>query len=257
MSRGDVTDADLHALVDGQLDAARIDEMLAWLQAHPGDAVRVAQWQAQRLQMRQLYRSIDPGPTPPAMTRVPLRRRWNWRYAAAAAALLTIGAVGGRSWPLLQGRENPPAIADTAPFVRDAVIAHTVYAPEKRHPVEVSADEEAHLVQWLGRRLGAPLRAPALQAQGFRLLGGRLLPGPRSPRAQFMYEDQSGRRVTLYVTVFEPSNAPRETAFRAAKDGALESFYWVEGQFGYALSAELPPAEVMVLAREVHSQLSR
>jgi len=102
-----------------------------------------------------------------------------------------------------------------------------------------------------------PLRAPALQAQGFRLLGGRLLPGPRSPRAQFMYEDATGRRVTLYVTVFEPANAPRETAFRAARDGALESFYWVEGRFGYALSAELPPADVMALAREVHAQLSR
>jgi anti-sigma factor RsiW len=101
------------------------------------------------------------------------------------------------------------------------------------------------------------LRAPALQSQGFRLLGGRLLPGPRSPRAQFMYEDAAGRRLTLYVTVFEPPDAPRETAFRAARDGALESFYWVEGRFGYALSAELPPADVMALAREVHAQLSR
>ena len=257
MSRGDVTDADLHALVDGQLDAARIDDVLARLQAHPEDAVRVAQWQAHRLLMRQLYRSIDPGPTPAAMTHVPLRRRWNWRHAAAAAVLLAIGAAGGRWWPLPHGPEGSAALGDAAPFVRDAVIAHTVYAPEKRHPVEVSADEEAHLVQWLGRRLGAPLRAPALQSQGFRLLGGRLLPGPRSPRAQFMYEDATGRRVTLYVTVFEPSNAPRETAFRAARDGALESFYWVEGRFGYALSAELPPADVMALAREVHAQLSR
>ena len=42
MNRGEVTDADLHALVDGQLDAARIDDVLARLQAHPEDAVRVA-----------------------------------------------------------------------------------------------------------------------------------------------------------------------------------------------------------------------
>jgi anti-sigma factor RsiW len=257
MSPGNVTQAELHALVDGELDDARVDDVLAWLQAHPEDAVRVAQWQAQRLQMRRLYRSIDPGPTPAAMTSVPLRRRWNWRHAAAAAALLAVGAAGGYWGPQWHGAEDGPALADAAPFVRDAVIAHTVYAPEKRHPVEVSADEEAHLVQWLGRRLGVPLRAPALHAQGFRLLGGRLLPGPRSPRAQFMYEDPAGRRVTLYVTVFDPSDAPRETAFRAARDGALESFYWVEGRFGYALSAELPPTDVMSLAREVHAQLAR
>ena len=178
---------------------------------------------------------------------MPPQRRCCWPSALPAAA-------GGRC---RTATRRSQALADAAPFVRDAVIAHTIYAPEKRHPVEVSADEEAHLVQWLGRRLGVPLRAPALQSQGFRLLGGRLLPGPRSPRAQFMYEDAAGRRVTLYVTVFEPSNAPRETAFRAARDGALESFYWVEGRFGYALSAELPPADVMALAREVHAQLSR
>jgi anti-sigma factor RsiW len=141
--------------------------------------------------------------------------------------------------------------------VRDAVIAHVVYAPEARHPVEVSADEEAHLVQWLGRRLGTPLRAPSLQAQGFRLLGGRLLPGPQIPRAQFMFEDARGRRVTLYVTVFDAADAPRETAFQTVREGAVESFYWVEGRFGYALSAELPPADVMALAREVYRQLSR
>jgi anti-sigma factor RsiW len=141
-------------------------------------------------------------------------------------------------------------------FVREAVVAHAVYTPESRHPVEVTAAEEAHLVQWLGRRLGLPLKAPTLQAQGFRLLGGRLLPGAGTPRAQFMYEDARGRRVTLYVTVFEPGAAPTETAFRSAREGAFESFYWVEGRFGYALNGDVSSADVMALAREVYRQLS-
>jgi len=141
-------------------------------------------------------------------------------------------------------------------FARDAVIAHAVYTPEVRHPVEVTSADEAHLVQWLTRRLGAPLKVPTLQALGFRLLGGRLLPGPHSPRAQFMYEDANGHRVTLYVTVFDEGQAPKETAFRSVRDGAVESFYWIEGRQGYAFSAELAPADAMALAHEVYRQLS-
>ena len=112
--------------------------------------------------------------------------------------LLGLGLIGGRLWPV----DSPDTLATAEPrFVRDAVIAHAVFVPEVRHPVEVTAKDEAHLVQWLTRRLGAPVKAPVLQAEGFRLLGGRLLSGTEAPRAQFMYEDANGRRLTLYVTL--------------------------------------------------------
>lgn len=253
---------ELHALVDGQLDATRIPAVLDWLRTHPDDALRVAQWQAQRLQLRQLHRNLDLGDTPAALTRVVARaqRRPPWRHAAAAAVLLGVGLVSG----LVGGRLMPDGVRDPAPrmasaeaaFARDAVIAHAVYTPEVRHPVEVTAADESHLVQWLTRRLGTPLKAPTLQAQGFRLLGGRLLPGPHSPRAQFMYEDAAGRRVTLYVTVVDEGQVPGETAFRSVREGAVESFYWIEGRMGYAFSGEMPAASAMALAREVYRQLT-
>lgn len=257
-----VSEFDLHALVDGQLDAARIPAVLDWLQAHPDDALRVAQWQAQRLQLRQLHRGLEIGETPAALTRVVMQaqRRQPWRYAAAAALLLGVGLVsglvGGRLMPL-GGRDAAPQLASAEPaFAREAAIAYAVYTPEVRHPVEVTAADEAHLVQWLTRRLGAPLKAPTLQAQGFRLLGGRLLPGPDSPRAQFMYEDAAGHRVTLYVTVFEEGQVPGETTFRSVRDGAVESFYWIDGRLGYAFSGEMPAASAMALAREAYRQLT-
>jgi len=257
-----ISEFELHALVDGQLDATRIPAVLDWLRLHPDDALRVAQWQAQRLQLRQLHRGLEVGETPAALTRVvtQAQRRLPWRHAAAAAVLLGVGLVSG----LVGGRLIPDGAGDASPrmataepaFARDAVIAHAVFTPEVRHPVEVTAADESHLVQWLTRRLGTPLKAPTLQAQGFRLLGGRLLPGPHSPRAQFMYEDAAGHRVTLYVTVFDDGQAPGETAFRSVRDGAVESFYWIEGRTGYAFSGELPAANAMALAREVYRQLT-
>jgi anti-sigma factor RsiW len=118
--------------------------------------------------------------------------------------------------------------------------------------------DEAHLVQWLSRRLGAPLKVPSLADHGFRLLGGRLLPGEGgAPCAQFMYENDTGRRLTLFVAVFAPGQAPEPTEFRLAREGAAETFYWAEDRFGYALGAELPPAQLQAIARAVYAQLAR
>ena len=62
-----------------------------------------------------------------------------------------------------------------------ALGAHTVFVPEVRHPVEVKADE-AHLVRWLAKRVGADVRAPALGSMGWQLMGGRLLPDQEACR---------------------------------------------------------------------------
>ena len=258
-----VTDDELHAFVDAQLDTARLPAVLAWLQAHPDDAVRVLHWQAQRLQLRRLAQSFDLGPTPAALTGVVTRAaqqargRSRWLQAAAVFALVAAGITGGRYWGQAGDAGEPAMVASSPPFVREAALAHAVFVPETRHPVEVTAADEAHLVQWLSRRLGAPLKAPSLAGFGYRLLGGRLLPGEGTPRAQFMFENPQGGRVTLYVAVFAPGQAPDSASFRSARFGEEESFYWIEDRLGYALSANVSGHEMQALAREVYVQLQR
>jgi anti-sigma factor RsiW len=258
-----VGDDELHAFVDAQIDPARLPAVLAWLQANPADTARVLHWQAQRTQLRQMARAVELDQTPAALTKVVMdagagaRRRAIWQQAAAVLLLVAAGVAGGRYW----GRgESPEPIGVSAPapsFARDAAVAHAVFVPERRHPVEVAASDETHLVQWLSRRLGVPLKAPSLARNGYQLLGGRLLPGDGAPRAQFMYEDARGTRVTLYVAVFAPGRAPAATAFRSLRVGGEETFYWTEERFGYALSADIDGPDLQALAREVHAQLER
>lgn len=251
-----VSEAQLHAFVDGQLDPAEIETVSLWLRAHPDDAQRVAAWQAQRAQLRGLHRDVLDEPVPIALARA-LRghRRLGWWQFAAAAALFGVGCFGG--WLARGVAPDLPIAARAVPgFVREARVAHLVYTPEKRHAVEVGVDQSKHLIEWLSRRLGAPLAAPDLSAQGYTLMGGRLLPGEQAQsRAQFMYEQASGERVTLHVSVFGPGSAPAATSFRFSNEGATSSFYWVDGRYGYALTGALPRAALEHLANLAYAQL--
>ncbi len=126
----------------------------------------------------------------------------------------------------------------------------------------VAAAEQQHLVQWLSRRLDKPLKVPDLSAQGYTLVGGRLLPGDDGARAQFMFEDPAGQRVTLYIGAIgaigdkaAAAPAARETAFRFASDGPVPSFYWVDRGFGYALAGSMSRELLLRLATAVYKQL--
>jgi anti-sigma factor RsiW len=164
---------------------------------------------------------------------------------------MLLAAGAGSGW-WLRGVVPADAPVEQA-FVSDAVAAHLTYAVEVRHPVEVGRDEEDHLVTWLSRRLGVQLTAPDLKASGWELVGGRLLPASIGPAAQFMYQDATGRRVTLYVRA---AGNPEETAFRFARHGSLSAFYWQEGGAAWALLGELPRSELLRLAHAVYRELS-
>jgi anti-sigma factor RsiW len=115
-------------------------------------------------------------------------------------------------------------------------------------------------VQWLSKRLGKPLKVPDLTAQGFELIGGRLLPGDTGARAQFMFQNAAGGRVTLYLGTLEAPEktgalSSKETAFRYEPQAGVPSFYWVDQGFGYALAGQLPRDALMKLAQAVYKQL--
>jgi anti-sigma factor RsiW len=188
-----------------------------------------------------------------------------WRYGGMAASVVVAfgaGWLGNANWPEMSGRAATAiGMARAQPeheFVRQAGLAHAVYTPEVRHPVEVTAQEQAHLVQWLSKRLGKPLKVPDLSGQGFDLVGGRLLPGDAGARAQFMFQNAAGQRVTLYLgalTKTAVGGSKQETGFRFEPQAGIPSFYWVDQGFGYALAGQLPHASLMQLAQAVYHQL--
>jgi anti-sigma factor RsiW len=198
-----------------------------------------------------LKRAFDPVLSEPIPARMYLKRP-AWLDYARAAVLVAVGVAIGLALPLL--RPVPPSpVAMAVPLPARAARAHLVYSPEVRHPVEVEAKEHDHLVKWLSKRLGLQLRVPVLATEGFELLGGRLLPGPEGAVAQFMYQDASGKRLTLYIT--KPNKDDTTTAFRFAQEGPVSVFYWIDRECGYALSGEIEKPLLARVASSVYRQL--
>jgi anti-sigma factor RsiW len=177
-----------------------------------------------------------------------------WIDYARAAFIFAVGLGIGLAVPLL--RPAPPKAAPVAqaqPMSALAARAHYVYTREKRHAVEVAAADQEHLVTWLSRRLDVPLKVPVLVQEGYTLMGGRLLPGTNAPVAQFMYEDQSQRRLTLYIA--GKKHKEPVTAFRFIQEGLVNVFYWVDPDCAYAISGEIDRNELSRIAHVVYKQL--
>ena len=101
---------------------------------------------------------------------------------------------------------------------------------------------------------------PTLGAQGYELVGGRLLPGEDGARAQFMFQNEGGERITLYVGAIKTGTdsaaaGGKETAFRFTDEGPVPGFYWIDQGFGYAIAGKMPKAALLTLATAIYQQL--
>ena len=279
-----VTEAELHAWVDGQLPAVRQREIEAYLGVRPEELQRLESYRAQKRELRALFDPVLDEALPQRVA-LPARPRSPWylqRLAAGLAIAVISGATGwglrgyrpgaGNDGVRMAAVEPAPSTLIRVPassFAQRAAVAHAVYSPDVRRPVEVDAAHEDQLVAWLSKRMGATMKPPHLQGQGYTLEGGRLLPGGQGPVAQFMYRNDLGGKLTLYVSndvadlgsAAGPYRTPTpdaknaDAAFRFAQDGAVNVFYWVDGPFGYALSSDADRSVLARVSAEVYQQL--
>jgi len=97
------------------------------------------------------------------------------------------------------------------------------------------------------------IKAPNLQQEGYQLVGGRLLPADTGPAAQFMYENASGLRLTLFIRINHDHKG--DTGFRFNSQDEINVFYWVDGALGYALSGEIVKDDLWKVADIIYKQL--
>lgn len=251
MSHNDniLPDIELHKFVDGELSESRARQVAGIIAADASLGERVERYREINRRLGEVYTDSPPGPIASRFLIALGSRRDSgpWRAAAVVLSLVAGGLIG-------YSLQDPvESTAFVRPLPVEAAFAHAVYVPEVRHPVEVEAAEQEHLNAWLSKRLNRPIAAPDLRKAGFALIGGRLLPDAHRPAAQFMYEDDSGDRITLYI---RHAGEAGETAFSHAENDGLGVLYWVDSGLAYALTAAADKAALTAAAELVYREIN-
>ncbi|MDE2365170.1 MAG: hypothetical protein KGM42_21040 [Hyphomicrobiales bacterium] len=258
-----ISEAELHAYVDGQLAEARARDVASWLVEHPVESARVATWRAQNEAVRRAFpspareRIIAPvrqepikAANAPTRSLVDYRHRLRRRRALAVSIAFAAGAMLAGSLALAFRRmaDAPqPAAPIHVEMVQSgsdgptlALAAWRAYAQDRQHPVEVSARDPVALGAWIAERTNL---SALPEAAGLRLVGARVLPGTSANAAFLLYETGEGERLAL-VAEASLSAAPGP----ARAEGEIRAVGWSAHGFEFGLAGALPLARLKALA---------
>lgn len=241
---------DLQALVDGRIAPERRPAVEDYLARHPDAAARVGAYASHRQLLRESLKPRFDAPIPARLrvehvadARMHRRGRWGSLAASIAAAVVAGGAGGWFARDLADA---------TPPRAQVAVAAHKVFVADGRRPVEIRAEAQDQLVQWLSNRMQTPLAVPDLSDLGLRFMGGRLLPTSAGPAAQLMYDDDAGRRVTIFV---EPNAKGLQQDNRFDRVDQVEAMSWADGRLAFTIAAASGREQLAQVGDRVRRQL--
>ena len=257
----EIHEDDLHAYVDKQLSAEKVEAVEALMRKDPQIAQKVYDWKKQNKVILALFDEEAFAEIPDKLSLEYLNKESNnkiekaqgtpWFYSMAASIFfMTISGTIGWFAHDISHSMTP----NTTNFVNSAISAHQVYTVEILHPVEVNANQQKHLITWLSKRIDHPLAVPDLQAYGYNLLGGRLLSMLKGrAAAQLMFENKEGKRVTLLVSR-NPSY--RDQAFHLKNEGDINAFYWMDSNVAYSIASKMSSEALRKLSKSVYEQLN-
>ncbi len=234
---------DLHAYLDGQLDAEQQQAVETYLAANPKVAAQVEAWRRDAQQLRAALAGQRMSPNPrldPQAIRASMRARKRRRLALAASFVLALGAGGLGGW---QARDMSLLAAN--PPMQDALQAHRLFAASP--VVDIRVRQPGELQAWLDQRFSHAARIPDLSPYGFTPVGGRWLVTEQGAAALLLFEDGQGQRVSLYLRA--PGSLYPRMQKGQRRDGELEARYWSRDGYNYALVSREGDPRSEVLGR--------
>lgn len=189
-----ISEEELHAFLDGELDEVRSREIAAIVDADPELAERIAAFGADKAMLKQVYGPLDRLPLPEEWLAdlQPKRQPVSWRLVGSIAATVLIVLGGFSVYRGLHGPSRHDPVTMALEARNDALEPQRVIAAQNRSPRDFDV-----VVQ---KTVGARVKVPDLEKMGYRLRTVRLFPQATPAAAELVYHHRDGGEFTLYLT---------------------------------------------------------
>lgn len=250
-----ITDADLHAFIDGQLDEERQIEVEEYLACHPEVATRLMA--DMRVQNVLKHAFTEEGPAHPSPRVLEAARRlergFTWRQAmrrfgqvAAMALLIGIGWFAHNTVGLFEITETEASPKPPA-FVADAVHSHETELLRGRmtSQLAIALYDPAEILDKTG------IIMPVLP-EDWRVADVQVFPSHDGHGIEIALDAQDLGRVSLF--------AARQSTFRVIAPTIAwlpksRTVYWQSGPLAYALTGSAPGPALKEAAEELAESL--
>lgn len=150
--------------------------------------------------------------------------------AASFMALVVGGVLGWYGRDLSEPEINPEDLV-----LSSGLDAYRLYGADKDFPVEFTSDRLNDLTGWLNRTFKVPIKPPALDDRGYKLIGGRVLPYSSGNYGFFLFENDKSHRVAV-ICWPRGQEIKRRRPYSPGKE--YVSRYWNKDKFGFAVYAQ-------------------
>jgi anti-sigma factor RsiW len=262
-----ISEHELHAFIDGELDEARCRQVAAEIAAVPALAERAAQFRKDKERLAKIYgplidrplpeRLVPQGPAPRGSVLQELLRRvveqamqrFADGRARAAVAITAAAALVIAAWlgyGLFFTGSARDALVATALAARDGklapesqIAAAAISAPDARDRIVAS-------------NLAVSVKAPDLRKAGYDLTTLSIYPdGTGRHSLQLTYHNQQGRMFTVYLT--HPTGPQ---GFELTERGAMRICVWLNEELSAVMVGEMSSGEMLRVASLTYADLN-
>ena len=241
-----LSDQDINAFVDGELDARRYRQVVQLLATDPGATERLGNFLRQHGDLAQLREHLEDVSVEPESATAELgmrlattmRRHRRFRLASGAVSMLMSGLVAGWvAWGPDTGTmaERLALATSGAPqmlFGRDPLNGAQLVASQAGDGVVVDQQLAAYAI-----------RRPDFAAHGFTFVGGNALKEGKAPAIRLVYKDEAARLVYLFVGTV---GSDADVALTLVPEGHV-SLNWRRGPLVFALIGPKDSAQLLEL----------
>ncbi len=239
----DFTDIELHAYIDGALDAERHATIAARIENDPALAARVAAFRADKDMLKQVYGPLGDKPVPESWIArarsAPPPRTVSFRLVGSIAAALLVGILGTLTVQSLQHTQQSGIIEAALDARQTAVGA--------RQAIDVRPGMDARQFdRAISEIVKASVKVPDMGNLGFRLVGVRYY----QDAAELRYRNEQGNLLTLYMRKSDGAKP-----FRQFEHNGLQVCLWQDDVVAWVMTGDVSVAEMQRLAGHAYDNL--